>query len=159
MKKLIGLVLIVLGLCALLPRSASAAGPINFYVREGVLTDQHFTFSPFLWTTGVNIDINLGPALFIAPECDIIVYKFHFNPIWLAPAVTVNFRVSAFFAGGGLGKFAVLGSGYSLTSDFLLKLNAGFKTDTFKLAAYLWTPLSDEAFSEMLVGANIGFGF
>jgi hypothetical protein len=159
MKKLFGIALIGLSLIAFLPRPASAAGPMNFYVREGVLTDQHFSFSPFLWSVGANLDFNLGEALFIAPECDVIVYKFRFNPVWLAPAVTINFRASHFFAGGGVGLFAVLGSGYSLYSDALLKLNAGIKSDTFKFAVYLWTPLSDEAFSEMLFGANIGFGF
>ncbi len=159
MKRLIGFALVGLALIAVLPRPAAAAGPINFYVREGILTDQSFSFSPFLWTTGANIDINLGPALFLAPECDVIVYKFSFNPIWLAPAVTINFRASYFFVGGGVGLFAVLGSGYHLYSDALLKLNAGIKSDTFKLAVYIWTPMSDEAFSEMLVGANIGFGF
>lgn len=159
MKKAMLGVLLILSLVAMFPREASAAGPFNFYVRGGVLTDQHFTFDPFLWTVGANLDLNLGPVLMLSPECDVIVYKFHFNPVWLAPAVTLNFRASAFYAGGGLGKFLVIGSGYTLSTDLLLKLNAGFKTDSFKLQAYLWTPLSDEAFSEMIYGATVGFGF
>jgi len=159
MKKVIIGAVLVLSLAAVFPREASAAGPFNFYVRGGVLTDQDFTFDPFLWTIGANLDFNLGPVLMLSPECDVIVHKFNFNPVWLAPAVTLNVRASAFYAGGGIGKFLVIGSGYSLSSDFLLKLNAGFKTDSFKLQVYLWTPLSDEAFSEMIYGATVGFGF
>lgn len=159
MKKVIVGAVLVLSLVAMFPREASAAGPFNFYIRGGVLTDQNFTFDPFLWTIGANLDLNLGPVLMLSPECDVIVYKFNFSPVWLTPAVTLNFRASAFYAGGGIGKLLVIGSGYTLSSKFLLKLNAGFKTDSFKLQAYLWTPLSDEAFSYMLFGATLGFGF
>lgn len=159
MKKLIVSVIAVLALVAIVPRTASAAGPYNFYIRAGVITDQNLTFDPFLWTAGANLDLNLGPALMISPECDIIVYKFHFDPIWLTPAVTVNFRAANLYIGGGLAKFLIIGSGWTLSSDLLLKLNAGFKADTIKLQAYLLTPLSDEAFSEVLFGATFGFGF
>jgi hypothetical protein len=159
MKKLIIGAVLIASLVAMFPREASAAGPFNFYVRSGVLTDKNFSFDPFLWTIGANLDLNLGPILMISPECDVIVYKFSFNPVWLAPAVTVNFRASGFYAGGGIGKFLLIGSGYTLSSDLLLKLNAGFKTDSFKLQAYLWTPFSDEAFSDIVFGLTIGFGF
>jgi hypothetical protein len=159
MQKLVASLIIGLGLLAIIPETASAAGAYNFYIRGGVITDQNFTFSPFLWTAGANLDLNLGSALVISPECDMIVYKFHFNPIWLAPAVTANFRAGGLFVGGGLAKFFIIGSGWTLSSDFLLKLNAGFKGETMKLQVYLLTPLSDEAFSTMLFGATLGFGF
>ncbi len=159
MKKCLMVAMLVLAVMAAFPSSASAAGAYNFYIRGGVITDKNLTFDPFLWTAGANLDFNLGPALVISPECDIIVYKFHFNPVWLAPAVTLNFRAGNLFIGGGLAKFLLIGSGYTLSSDFLLKLNAGFKADTIKLQAYLLTPLSDEAFSEMDFGATFGFGF
>ncbi len=159
MKRFLIVALALLAAVAALPGTSSAAGPFNFYVRWGVMTDQSFSFSPFLWTGGANFDFNLGPALVLSPECDVLVYKFHFNPLWLTPAVTLNFRAKMFFAGGGLAKFLVIGSGYTLTSDFLLKLNAGIKTDTFKLQAYILTPLSDEAFDDLLIGATIGMGF
>jgi hypothetical protein len=159
MKRIVVGIVLVFSLAAVLPSSASAAGPVNFYLRFGVLTDQKFTFNPFLWTVGANLDFNLGPALTLSPECDIIVYKFNFNPLWLTPAVLLNFHISSFYAGGGIGKLLVIGEGYELSSDFLLKLNAGFKAGGIKLQAYIWTPLGSEAFKLVITGATFGFGF
>lgn len=159
MKKLIVVAVILSSALAVLPRPAEAAGAYNFYIRAGVVTDQNFSFNPFLWTIGANLDLNLGPTLMISPECDMIVYRFHFDPIWLAPAVTVNFRLSYLYAGAGLAKFLIIGSGYTLDSDLLLKLHAGFKTDSFKLQVYVLTPLTTEAFNDLLFGMTAGFGF
>jgi hypothetical protein len=158
MKKVILGVVLVLSLVAVFPRDASAAGPFNFYVRGGVLTDQDFTFSPFLWTIGANFDFNLGSALMLSPECDMIVNKFSFDPVWLAPAVTLNVRASGLYIGAGLGKFFLLGSGGTLSSDFLLKMNAGFKTDSIKLQVYAYTSF-ENVFTYMVYGATLGFGF
>jgi hypothetical protein len=158
MKKAALMAVIIVLLAAAWPRPASAAGGFNFYVRGGLVTDESFSFSPFLWTVGANLDLNLSSLLMVSPECDLIVYKLKFDPIWLTPSVCLNFRASAFFVGPGIGEFIVLGSGYTLTSDLLLKLNAGFKTDSFKLQAYAYTPFND-AFNEMIYGATVGFGF
>jgi len=159
MKKILVVVTAAMSLALVLPPTASAAEPLNFYIKGGVLTDQSFSFNPFLWTVGANLDFNIGSALMLSPECDIIVYKFNFKPLWLAPAVTLNFRAGGFYVGGGVGKFLVIGSGYDLSSDLLLKFNAGFKGNGLKLQAYVWTPLGDEAFEDFVVGAALGFGF
>jgi hypothetical protein len=159
MKKIVFVLLGVSALVIVLPSQASAAGLMNFYLRGGVLTDKNFSFDPFLWTAGANIDFNIGSTLILSPECDVIVYKFNFKPLWLAPAVLLNLNLGGFYLGGGLGKLLVIGSGYDLTSDFLLKFNAGIKSGGFKLQAYLWTPLGNEAFKDIAIGANLGLGF
>jgi len=158
MRKSLVLALCVLALVAALPRESQAAGPFNFYIRGGVITDQNLSFSPFLWTIGANLDLNLGPILTLSPECDIIVYQFDFSPLWLAPAVLLNLRFSALYVGAGVGIFALLGSGGTLTSDPLFKLNGGIKLDSIKVQAYLYTPF-DAFFSSIGIGATLGFGF
>jgi len=158
MKKVIVSVVILLVVIAAVPQSARGEGVYNFYIRTGLITDDSISFSPLLWTIGANFDFNLGSMLMISPECDIIVYKFNFNPLWLTPAVTLNLNFSGLFLGAGIAKFIVLGSGYTLSSDFLFKLNGGFKTDSFKLQLYALSSF-DSIFSDMTVGFTLGFGF
>jgi hypothetical protein len=45
-----------------------------------------------------------------------------------------------------------------LTTDFLFKANAGLKMEGIKLQFFLYTPFTN-MFSDMGIGANIGFGF
>lgn len=158
MKKVIVSIVILLAVMAAVPQTARAAGVYNFYIRTGLITEDDFSFSPLLWTAGANLDINLGPMLMLSPECDIIVHEFNFSPVWLTPAVTLNLRFSGLFVGAGLAKFVAIGSGYTLSSDFLFKLNGGFKTDSFKLQVYTLSSF-DSLFSDMVVGFTLGFGF
>jgi hypothetical protein len=158
MKKAVVMALLGLAVLAALPSQARAAGPINFYIRFGVITDQNATFNPFLWTAGVNFDFNISDFLFLSADTDMIVYKFNFNPLWLTPSVMLNLRVSDFYLGGGISKFFILGSGYSLQSDWLFKANAGFKGNSYKLQFFAYTPF-DNFFKHFGIGANIGFGF
>jgi hypothetical protein len=158
MKKTAVFALVIAAALAALPSQAKAAGPVNFYIRFGVLTDQNFTFNPFLWTGGVNFDFNLSENFFIAADADLVVYKFDFKPLWLTPSVLLNIKLSSFYFGAGVSKFVLIGNGTTLTSDLLFKGNAGLKMDNFKLQVYVYTPFND-MFSTMGFGANIGFGF
>lgn len=158
MKKAILAAIFTAAVLAAVPGPAQAAGPLNFYIRFGVITDQNATFNPFLWTAGANLDINVSDSFFIAADADLIVHKFNFDPLWLTPSVLLNFRVSSFFVGAGVSKFVLISGGSTLTSDLLFKANAGLKMNSLKLQFFLYTPFS-EMFSEMGIGANIGFGF
>ena len=158
MKKALVLGLAAAALLTLLPAPA-AAGPTDFYARYGILTDKNFSFSPLLWMLGVNLDFNLGPALFVAGEADVIVHKFTFNPVWVTPAVTLNLRMSNVFIGAGVAKMIIGGSGYTLTSDMLLKFNAGLKTESLKLQVFAYTTFEDILGADTWVGLTMGFGF
>lgn len=157
MKKALMITLLGLAALAALPSQAKAAGPFNFYIRFGVITDEHATFNPFLWTAGANFDFNFSDFLFLSVDTDMIVYKFNFKPVWLTPSVLLNFKLSAFYIGAGISKFVVIGSGTTLTSDFLFKANAGFKFGGFKLQAFAYSPFGN--FGVFGIGANVGFGF
>jgi hypothetical protein len=139
-------------------RQAPAQGSIDFYIRGGILTESNFKFDDVLWLAGANIDFHFGPFLMLSPECDIIVYEFKFNPVFIMPGATLNLHFDGFFAGGGATIPIVFGSGYSYQGDVLLKLNAGFKTNYFKLQAFLLTPF-EKAFDYTVIGATAGFGF
>jgi hypothetical protein len=126
----------------------------------GVITDDSFSFKPFLWTAGFNLDLHLGPALMLSPEVYAIVHNVDFGAFILAPAVLLNFDAQGFFAGAGLTKWWLLGSKVSgaPSSDFSLKANAGFKGSGLKLTAFVITPFND-LFKSMAVGATLGFYF
>ncbi|MFW6131141.1 MAG: hypothetical protein ACOC5F_00900 [Candidatus Aminicenantaceae bacterium] len=158
MKKAIGLFLVFLFILLASAPKTHAMGPINFYIRGGILTESDFSFSSVLGLAGANIDLNLGPVLMISPECDILLYNFSFNPVFITPGVLVNIRASSFFFGAGVNLPIIIGSGYSLEGDFLLKINAGFKTDFIKFQAFVLTPL-ENAFDFTIIGATFGFGF
>lgn len=157
MKKGVLSILIILAVIAAVPSNARGDA-FNFYLRSGLVTDDSFSFSPLLWTIGANFDLNLGSMLFLSPDCDIIVYKFNFSPLWLTPAVTLNLNLSGLYAGAGVAKFVVLGSGYTLSSDFLVKFNAGFRAETFKLQVYTLSSF-DHIFDDMIFGFTLGYGF
>jgi hypothetical protein len=158
MKKAMLVFIIGAAVLAALPVPAGAAGPMNFYIRFGVITDQNATFNPFLWTTGANLDINVSDSFFIAADADLIVHKFNFDPLWLTPSVLLNLRLSSFYVGAGVSKFVIISGSSTMTSDLLFKANAGLKMNSLKLQFFLYTPFT-EMFSDMGIGANIGFGF
>jgi hypothetical protein len=157
MKKAILVSIFAITVLAALPAPVQA-GPVNFYLRLGVITDQNATFNPFLWTAGANLDINVSDSFFIAADADLIVHKFNFDPLWLTPSVLLNFRAASFYIGAGVSKFVIISGSSTMTSEFLFKANAGLKMDSLKLQVFLYTPF-DEMFKDMGIGANIGFGF
>jgi hypothetical protein len=126
---------------------------INF----GTMTDDTFSFNPFFWTAGAELDIPFGKALMLSPEATLVGYKFEFKEFFLFPAAILNFTSSGFFAGGGLTKGFYIGSGSATAiTDIALKLNAGFLSDSLKLTAYIITPFNG-IFKDMLIGATLGF--
>lgn len=125
--------------------------------NAGVHTDDSFSFDPFFWTAGLILDINMGDHLMLSPECFVIVHEFEFDYTTLAPAVLLNFKFESLFVGGGITKWWNVND-FSNPSDFLLKLNAGFRGRNLKLAAYLITDF-DDLFEDNVVGATLGFYF
>jgi hypothetical protein len=158
MKKVFVLTLFVLMILLGFARQAQASGPINFYIRGGILTESNFKFDHILWLGGANIDLHFGPILMLSPECDIVIYKFEFNPVFIMPGATLNLHINGLYAGAGATIPIIIGSGYTYEGNFLLKLNAGFKTNYLKLQAFLLTPF-ENLFGYSVIGATLGFGF
>jgi len=158
MKKRIFMLFIVILILLVSAHQSQAMGPFNFYVRGGILTESDFSFDNVLWLAGANLDLHLGPILMISPECDIIVYKFEFDPVFITPGVLLNLRAAGFYGGGGVTIPVIIGSGYTFEGDVLLKLNAGYKTDFLKIQFFVLTPF-ENAFDFTIIGATLGFGF
>jgi hypothetical protein len=142
-------------------RESSSEGPgseMHFGINFGAMTDDTFSFSPFLWTAGVELDFQFGNFLMFSPEVMLVGEGFEFKEFILYPAVILNFTASSFFVGGGVAKGFYIGSGASGSSDFLLKLNAGFFSKNIKLTAYALMAFNS-LFKDMLLGASLGFRF
>jgi hypothetical protein len=120
------------------------------------VTDDSFSFSPFIWTVGAEFNFNFGKMFTFAPEVSLWQDGFKFKTFWLFPGAILNVNFSNFFAGGGLVKGFLIGEDVDLSTDIALKLNAGLKGNGFKLTAYLITSF-DSLFKGMLVGASLGF--
>ena len=133
----------------------------SFYVAAGVVTDDSFSFDPFFWTAGLGFDIHLGELFMISPEGYIQVHNFEFGSFYLVPSVMLNVKLSSFFVGGGITKMWLLGSDIegSISSDFLLKINAGFNGANIRLAAFVIMEFDAILKKGMTVGATLGFGF
>ncbi len=139
--------------------SYSADKSFDMYIGANILTDSSFTFEYYLWGPGVAFDFYLTDNLTISPEAYMYVYKFEFNPFILAPAVLVNMRFNTFFVGAGITKWFLIGSNASdVSSDFALKINAGFVSESLKLSFFAITSF-DELFSDMALGASLAFRF
>lgn len=158
MKKLTVVLLLVAGLALAGARPAAAQSFLS--LNFGTITDSSFSFNPFFWTAGATLDIYLGPHFSLSPEATMVVHNFEFGSFILAPAVLLNVEFANLFFGGGISKWFLLGSDIpgSPSADFSLKLNAGFKGDNLRLAAFLFTPFG-ELFESMAVGATLGFYF
>lgn len=152
-------------IAVLLVAAVSLVAPVKAQVEYlsmnfGVITDTSFSFKPFLWTAGMTVDIPLGNVMTLSPEGYIVVHKFEFGSFIFAPAVMLNFNFNEFFVGGGISKWFLLGDDIdgSPSSDFSLKLNAGFQGVDLRLTAFLFTPF-DDLFGSAAVGATLGFVF
>jgi hypothetical protein len=150
----------VIMLCGLLLVSgAFAAGnEMSFGINFGAMTDDSFSFSPFLWTAGAELDLQIGNYIMFSPEAILVGEGFKFKVFTLYPAAILNFTASNFFVGGGVAKGFFIGSGLSGSTDFLLKLNAGFLSKNIKLTAYALMAF-DNLFKDMALGATLGFKF
>ncbi|MHB8054787.1 MAG: hypothetical protein ACYDH3_06025 [Candidatus Aminicenantales bacterium] len=157
MKKALIAVWLVTALSLAVPAEARAEIlSLNF----GVITDSSFSFKPFLWTAGMTVDIPLGNTFTLCPEGYVVVNKFDFGSFIFAPAVMLNVNFKEFFAGAGVSKWFLLGNDVegSPSTDFSLKLNAGFQGCSLRLCAFIFTPFND-LFKSMAVGATLGFVF
>ena len=156
MKKAVVLAVCLAAFLVFFVPSAQAAGPLNFYIRTGIMTPSDFSFNPVFGLAGANIDFNIG-ALSLSPECDLLIYNFTFNPVWIMPGVILNMNLAALYVGAGVVVPVIIGSGYTL-GNMLLKLNAGVKIGNLKLQAFLLTSF-DNLFVNTWVGATLGTGF
>jgi uncharacterized protein YgiM (DUF1202 family) len=137
---------------------ADSSTAMHFGLNFGAQTDTNFNFDPFLWTTGVELDIEFGSFLMLSPEAILVGSGFEFKNFILYPAAILNLTASSFFVGGGVAKGFFIGSGTSGSTDFLLKLNAGLVAPGIKLTAYALMAF-DDLFGDMILGATLGFRF
>ena len=131
---------------------------MRFGLNFGAQTDDGFSFDPFLWTVGVELDFQFGDFLMLGPEVMLVGNGFEFKQFILYPAVILNFTAGNFFIGAGMAKGFFIGSGMSGSTDFLLKLNAGLIARNVKLSVYALMAF-DSLFKDMALGATLGFRF
>ncbi|MCX6553933.1 MAG: SH3 domain-containing protein [Candidatus Aminicenantes bacterium] len=136
----------------------SAGSSIHFGFNFGAQTDESFNFDPFFWSTGAELDIQFGKVLMLSPEVILVGSGFEFKEFILYPAAILNFTAGPLFVGGGVAKPIVISSGPSVSTDFLLKLNAGLVATGVKLTAYALMAF-DSLFENMILGATLGFRF
>lgn len=133
--------------------------PVSFFLNFGIMTDDSFSFDPLLWYAGFNLDFHINDYLMISPEGNLITEDFKFDSLWLEPAVLLNVKLDHFFVGGGIGKWLKITGDNAETSDFFLKLNAGFSSDGgLRLKVFLNTFFDDLFGDYITVGAQMGIG-
>lgn len=131
---------------------------VDFFVNVGAITDDSFSFDPFLWYLGTNLDIHFGKYLMLSPEVDVVTYKFKFDTFWLQPAVLLNVKLRCFFVGAGIGKYFLISGDDYVSTDVHLKLNAGFRGKHVRVRIFADMDF-DSLFKDMLLGFQIGIGF
>ena len=130
----------------------------KFFGNFGIMTDDSFTFEDYLWYFGANIDFSFNNLIMLSPEINVITNKFNFEAFFIEPAVLLNVKLGTFFAGGGLTKLFLISGDYTGSSDFALKLNAGFRSSHLRFRVFLITPFND-LLKDNLIGAQLGLGF
>jgi hypothetical protein len=159
MKKGILLTLIFLFLISFQPLQARGDHPVNFYLNFGLMTDDSFSFDPLLWYAGFNFDFHINDLLMISPEGNLITQDFKFDSLWLEPAALLNVKVDHFFFGAGVGKWLLLTGNDTYSTDFFLKLNAGFSGDGgLRVRIFLNTAFDDLFGDYITIGAQLGIG-
>jgi len=160
MKKLaIGCTLFLMVLILVPQQSPAQDVGMNFYINFGVITDDSFSFNDWLWSGGAQLDLHIGPLFMLSPECDVIIYRFEFDPVILAPGVIANIKLSNFFLGAGLTKWFLIGSSVpTFESDFALKANIGLRTSNLKFTLY-GISYFDGFLDYLIIGLTLGFGF
>jgi len=140
-------------------QAMDADHPVNFYLNFGVMTDDSFSFDPILWYAGFNLDFHLNDLLMVSPEGNFITQDFVFDTFLLEPAVLLNVKVDHFFFGAGVGKWFLLSGETKASSDFFLKLNAGFSGDGGLRFRVFLNTLFDDLFGKSInIGAQLGIG-
>lgn len=130
----------------------------GIFANFGIMASDDFKFDPFLWYFGGNFDFYISDNIMISPEANLIMQDFNFETFLLQPAVMLNVKLSNLFVGGGIQKIFLIGGTESFSTDFGLKLNAGFRSDNIKFTFFA-TMAFDSLFEDMLIGAQIGLGF
>ncbi len=132
---------------------------LKVFANFGLITDDSFTFTDYMWYAGANLDFHINDLIMFSPEINLMTYKFDFKAFFVEPAVLLNFKLGTVFAGGGLTKiFLVSGHNFGATTDFALKLNAGFRSAHMRFRVFVITPFGN-IFGENLVGVQFGLGF
>lgn len=158
MKKVIIIAVLVLMLFSASNMLRAQTHTMSFFINAGIMASDDFTFDPFFWYGGVNLDFHLGEVIMISPELNLITHKFAFDAFFLQPAVILNFKLDKFFFGGGVEKLILISGKDHVSGDFALKLNAGLRGKNLKLTLFS-TMGFDNLFKNMLIGATFGFGF
>lgn len=163
-------IIVMLGFIILTP-------PISFaqHLKLGVVTDQRFGFSPFLWTLGGEFGIRFdggntsSEAKFeLAPEMNVTFYKFDFQTMWLAPALmlnygnhdrNVNWAWVTTYVGFGITKAWQIGPDVpnAPSTGAALKIHAGIhygSESSGALAIFLITPFN-AFFNQMSIGVTL----
>jgi len=130
----------------------------GIFANFGIMAADDFKFDPFLWYFGGNLDFYISDNIIISPEANLIMQDFNFETFLLQPAIMLNIKLSNLFVGGGIQKVFLIGGTESFSTDFGLKLNAGFRSDNIKFTFFA-TMAFDSLFEDMLIGAQIGLGF
>jgi len=130
----------------------------KLFFNFGVVTDDTFSFDPFFWTLGASLDIKLGGVFILSPEANVVTYKFKFDTFLLQPALMLNFTQKNFFIGGGIQKYFLISGDSYTSSEWGLKINAGFMAENIKIRGYMDMEF-DNLFKDMLIGLQIGLGF
>ena len=154
MKRFLPLILAVFLIVSV--SSNLKADSTKFFGNFGIMTDDSFSFDPYLWSLGVNFDFSINDLFMISPEVNVLTYKFEFSTFLLEPAVLANFKFGTFFAGAGLSKFFVItGDDFADSTDIALKINAGFRSENLKFKVYLITPFSDLLSSNVIAAVRV----
>ncbi|MFQ6083686.1 MAG: hypothetical protein ACE5WD_10035 [Candidatus Aminicenantia bacterium] len=130
---------------------------MDLSIYSGVVTDDSFSFKPFYWTIGLNMDIHFNNLIMLSPECYMITHNF--NYFFLAPAVLLNLNFDFFIVGAGLTKWFSIGESSDFSTDIGLKVNAGINGDNLRLMVFIVTSFDNFFAKGMAVGATLGFSF
>ena len=133
---------------------------VNLAFTFGTLTDDSFSFNPFLWTAGLHMDIYLSETILITPEITLLAANFTFEGIQLVPGALLNLDLGGFLLGAGVVRPVGIGNNIAGTppSDIGLKVNAGYLGEGYRLAFFFLSPFSD-FFKINYFGVSIGFYF
>jgi hypothetical protein len=131
---------------------------MNFYINFGVITDDSFSFNDWLWSGGAQLDFHIGSLFMISPECDVIIYRFNFDPVTLAPGIIANIKLSNLFLGAGVTKWFIMGDPVGpILDELAFKANVGIRTSNLKISLYAVTYF-DQFFESTIIGITMGFG-
>lgn len=158
MKKIIPFLIIVTLIFSFSSVQLRGSEGMKIFANFGLITDDSFTFTDYMWYAGANIDFHFNDLVMISPEVNLITYKFDFSAFLIEPAVLLNIKLGTIFAGGGLTKMFLISGSYTGSSDFALKLNAGFRSAHMRFRVFLITPFND-ILNQNLVGVQFGLGF